>query len=228
VSEFCYTTVPGKIKTLMGKLREVGVPKKVTVQWLKRLGFTSSNDSSLVGVLKQIDLVDSTNVPTARWTHYRGADHKKVLGEAIRHGYADLYAVYPDAHQRSQTDLDHVFSTQSSGGKQVITKTISTFKSLVELADFSSSGSVQPAAAPTPAAPADPAALVPAQRDLRGHTCSGRPPWMAPPLPLGRTCTSTSRFTSRPRPRQSRSRRSLKAWLAICIPPSPSRLSDDN
>jgi hypothetical protein len=177
VSEFCYTTVPGKIKTLMGKLREVGVPKKVTVQWLKRLGFTSSNDSSLVGVLKQIDLVDSTNVPTARWTHYRGADHKKVLGEAIRHGYADLYAVYPDAHQRSQTDLDHVFSTQSSGGKQVITKTISTFKSLVELADFSSSGSVQPAAAPTPAAPADPAARAQVQRPpaLDGTSAPTRP-----------------------------------------------------
>ena len=140
MSEFCYTTVPGKVKALFGKIREVGVPRKVTVQWLKTLGFTSSNDSTLIGVLKQVDLIDSSNAPTARWTQYRGAHHGAVLGEAIAHGYAELYAVYPDAQQRPQTDLDHVFSTHSSGGKQVIGKTISTFKALVELADFSQVG----------------------------------------------------------------------------------------
>lgn len=164
MSEFCYTTVPGKLNTLLGKIREVGVPKKVTVQWLKTLGFTSSNDKTLIGVLRQIDLVDSSNVPTARWIEYRGADHKTVLGEAIVHGYAELYAVYPDAHQRPQTDLDHVFSTHSTGGKQVIGKTISTFKALAELADFSKVGYPYPAATqvtppaasapvPTPAPP---------------------------------------------------------------------------
>lgn len=166
MSEFCYTTVPGKLKTLLAKIREVGVPRKVTVQWLKTLGFTSSNDSTLIGVLKQIDLVDSSNVPTARWTQYRGAHHKTVLGEAIAHGYAELYAVYPDAHQRPQTDLDHVFSTHSSGGKQVIGKTISTFKALVELADFSQVGrpaTTQAASvsAPAPVTASEPPVVVP-------------------------------------------------------------------
>lgn len=134
--EITYTTVPGKIKPLLGKIREVGVPKKATVQWLKTVGFKSSNDTSLIGVLKLVGLVDSSGVPTPRWSQYRGADHRKVLGEAIRAGYADLFAVYPDAWQRSQTDLEHVFSTSSSGGKQVISKAVSTFKNLCEAAEF--------------------------------------------------------------------------------------------
>lgn len=138
MAEFCYTTVPGKIKTLLSKIRDVGVPNKVTVAWLKTVGFTSSNDASLIGVLKQIGFVDQGGVPTKRWNLYRGANHKAVLGEAIRQGYADLFDVYPDAHERAQTDLSHVISQSSSGGKQVITKTISTFKSLTELAEFSS------------------------------------------------------------------------------------------
>ncbi len=136
MTEFCYTTVPGKVKTLLSKIREVGVPPKVTVQWLKTIGFTSSNDSSLIGVLKQIDFVDQGRVPTARWSQYRGANHKAVLGEAIRHGYEDLFEIYSDADQRSQTELSHVISQGSTGGKQVIVKTVSTFKSLTELADF--------------------------------------------------------------------------------------------
>lgn len=136
MADFTYTTVPGKIKSLLTKIREVGVPSKATVQWLKSVGFKSSNDATLLGVLKLVGLVDSSGVPTSRWAQYRGADHKKVLGNAIREGYADLFAVYPDAWQRSQTDIEHVFSTSSSAGKQVIGKTVSTFKNLCELAEF--------------------------------------------------------------------------------------------
>lgn len=174
MAEFAYTTVPGKIKTLLGKIREVGVPQKVTIQWLKTVGFKSSNDASLIGVLKFVGLTDPSGVPTSRWTQYRGSNHKQVLGEAIRQGYADLFAVYPDANQRTQADLDHVFSTSTSGGKQVIGKTVSTFKALAEQAEFAPvneqtdlhmlSGPLH-----TPAAQAPP-------------TAGGRPPTQGPTL----------------------------------------------
>ena len=134
--EYAYTTVTGKIKPLLEKIRTVGVPPKVTEAWLKTLGFKSTNDRTLIGVLKFIGLIDQTGIPTARWSAYRGANHKTVLGEAIRSGYADLYAVYPDAHTRSSTDLQHVFSTSSSAGQQVVGKTVQTFKALVEEAEF--------------------------------------------------------------------------------------------
>ena len=133
---FAYTTVPGKIRYLLNKIRAVGIPARATVQWLKTIGFTSSSDASLLGVIKYIGFTDPGGVPSSVWSQYRGANHKKVLGAAIQQGYADLFAVYPDANLRSQDDLEHVFSTSTSGGKQVISKTISTFKTLVEQAEF--------------------------------------------------------------------------------------------
>lgn len=136
MADFTYTTVPGKIKPLLEKLRQVGVPPKATVQWLKTIGFTSSNDTSLLGVLKTVGLVDGSNVPTGVWSSYRGTTHKKVLGDAIRKGYAELFAVYPDAWQRPNSDLEHVFSTSSTAGQQVIAKTVATFKALSENAAF--------------------------------------------------------------------------------------------
>lgn len=139
MGEYVYTTVTGKIKTLLEKIRTVGVPPKVSEAWLKTLGFKSSNDRTLIGVLKFIGLTDQSGIPTTRWSAYRGADHRKVLGEAIRIGYADLYAVYPDAHTRTNTELQHVFSTSSSAGQQVIVKTVQTFKALVDEAEFSAS-----------------------------------------------------------------------------------------
>jgi hypothetical protein len=132
-----YTTVPGKITTLLAKIRETGVPSKATTSWLKTLGLKSSNDPSLLPVLKQIGFVDASSVPTPAWKQYRGSDHKAVLGRAIQVGYADLYQTYPDAHNRSNTDIGHVFTTQSNAGKQAIDKMVSTFKNLATLAEFS-------------------------------------------------------------------------------------------
>jgi hypothetical protein len=136
MADFTYTTVPGKIKKQLEKLRQVSVPSKATIQWLKTIGFTSSNDTSLLGVLKGVELVDGSNVPTGTWSAYRGANHKKVLGDAIRKGYAELFAVYSDAWQRPNSDLEHVFSTSSTAGQQVIAKTVATFKALCENAEF--------------------------------------------------------------------------------------------
>lgn len=137
MGDFTYTTVPGKIKPLLEKIRQVGVPPKASVQWLKSIGYKSSNDTTLLGILKTVGLADPSGVPTPVWAQFRGAHHRKVLGEAIRSGYAELFAVYPDAWQRSNTDLEHVFSTSSSAGKQVIAKTVATFKTLCECAEFS-------------------------------------------------------------------------------------------
>ncbi len=137
MSDVVYTTVPGKIPTLLTKIREVGVPTKVTNAWLKTIGFTSSNDGSLVGVLRIAGLIDGSGLPTERWKQFRGARGKAVLGDGIRQGYTELYSVYPDAHNRSNTELEHVFSSSSKAGKQAIGKAVSTFKNLSAEAEFS-------------------------------------------------------------------------------------------
>ena len=77
MTELAYTTVPGKIPTLLAKIRQVGVPPKVTVQWLKTIGLTSSNDTSLIPVLKAIGFVDGNGVPTPKWAQYRGSNYPK-------------------------------------------------------------------------------------------------------------------------------------------------------
>jgi len=149
--DYAYTTVPGKIKPLLDKIRAVGIPKKVSGSWLKSLGYTSSNDGTLISVLKFVGLVDQSGVPTSTWNSYRGAKHRAVLGQAIRTGYAELYAFYPDAHARANTELTHVFSTSSSAGAQAIAKTVATFKALVEEAEFSPEA--EPAATSLPSGP---------------------------------------------------------------------------
>lgn len=145
-----YTTVPGRIPELLKKVRDTGVPPKATQEWLKSLGFKSSNDRTLLRVLRQIGFIDANGVPTPAWKRYRGADHKQVLGRAIVEGYPSLYGMYADAHVRSATELGHVFSTQSDAGKQTIDKTVSTFKALASEAEFDGAAPEAPEGAPQP------------------------------------------------------------------------------
>ena len=148
MAEFQYTTVSGKLKKLLSKIREVGVPPKASNRWLKSIGFKSSNDGTLLTILKFINFIDSSSVPTEKWKDYRGTNHAQVLASAIREGYADLYATYPDAHSRNADELNHVFSTSSNAGKQVIGLTVRTFQNLCEQADFSASGVRKPLGTP--------------------------------------------------------------------------------
>jgi len=136
----------------LGKIREVGVPSKAGPQWLKTVGFKSSNDPSLLTVLRFIGFVDTGSVPTEVWRNYRGAQHGQVLANAIRAGYTELFSVYPDANTRSASDIEHVVSTTSSAGKQAVGKTVRTFQNLCAVADFTATG----AAGPTPPAPTPP------------------------------------------------------------------------
>lgn len=143
MTDFQYTTVPGKLGDILSKIRSIGIPEKATTKWMKSIGFSSSNDNSLLAVLKFIDFCTSAGTPTDRWKNYRGNESKAILGLAIQHGYSDLFAVYPDAHNCPESDLMSFFSTRSTAGQQVISKTVSTFKALCSLAEFGSSKAAQ-------------------------------------------------------------------------------------
>lgn len=91
-----------------------------------------------------IGLIDASGTPTPDWKNYRGSKHGQVLANAIRQGYTDLFAVYPDANIRSDDEIEHVISTSSNAGKQAITKTVRTFKNLCAEGDFTAAGEVIP------------------------------------------------------------------------------------
>jgi hypothetical protein len=146
MATFAYTTVPGKVTPLLNKIREVGVPTKATYDWLKSIGFSSSNDRTLLAVLRQVGLIDADGAPSKRWKAFRGKDGPQVLADAIRTGYAELFATYPQADTKPDEDLDAFFKTHTNAGQQAIDKTVATFKALAKVADFSIAAGAAPTA----------------------------------------------------------------------------------
>ncbi|MCY3799148.1 MAG: DUF5343 domain-containing protein [Chloroflexi bacterium] len=138
MSNFPYAQAPNKLEELLQSVQTVGVPEKASTNWLKSTGFTSSNDVSMIRVLKFIGLLDSSSVPTEVWQSYRDRDKARtVLAASIRHGYSDLFDHFPDADARSHDDLTNYIAARTTLGTNATQKAVKTFQALCSLADFS-------------------------------------------------------------------------------------------
>lgn len=147
MATFAWVQAPNKIPQLLNKIHDVGLPSgKVTQTWLKQAGFGSSNDRTLLGALRQIRFLDQSGNITEHWKDFRratGEDRKAALGRAIKEGYADLFAMYANAHQRSDAELEAFFRGHVTAGASVLQKTIQTFKMLASIASFDGSSTAE-------------------------------------------------------------------------------------
>lgn len=140
--EYPYINTTGKLREFISMISSMGVPESVSTKWLPTIGFGSTNHRRIIGVMRSIGFV-AGNKPTQRWVSFRDASRsKQVMAEALRDGYADLFSLYPNAHERNDLELKNYFKGQMKGGEQVIANTVSTFKALCSFADFGEPGTV--------------------------------------------------------------------------------------
>lgn len=135
-----YSPTPGSITRFLTHMQTLGVPGKVTNQYLVSVGFKSKNDRYLISILKSLGFLDSNGVPTDRWRSYRDKQKAKgVLAAAITEAYSGLFDVYPDAYRRDNEALRNYFSTHSGSlNESTLQLVVRTFKSLCADADFES------------------------------------------------------------------------------------------
>lgn len=137
MADFPYSLVQGSMKKFFAHIQDAGVPTKVTISYLGQVGFKSKNDRAIIPVLRQIGFVDSSNTPTKLWRDYRNrSGAPATLASAIRRGYSDLFATYPDAHRKDNEALRDYFAAHTNVGDRALGAIVQTFKTLCELADF--------------------------------------------------------------------------------------------
>ncbi len=145
MANFPYLTNPTRLKAFLKKIQEVGVPTKVTIKYLKGLGFKSSNDIPLVSAMKNLGFLSSSGEPTKRWKAYRNKkDGPAILAQAIRENYATLYQMYPDAHLKDNEALRNFFSTHTDVGSTTLDFIVRSFKAITSLANFETKSQLLP------------------------------------------------------------------------------------
>ena len=115
-------------------------PERFTTKFLKDLDFSSSNDRLYIGLLKGLGFLDENGSPAERYFAF--LDHsqsRRVLAEALREGYDELFALNKNAQKLSLDEVKGKLKSLTQGQKSdtVIGWMANTFKGLSELADWS-------------------------------------------------------------------------------------------
>jgi hypothetical protein len=134
-----YTTKTGSLKTFLErvKTKELGVPDKVTQAYLESINYKSTHDRTLIRVLKSIDFIDDSGVPTQAFKDFRTDKSRQVMADALRKTYAELFKIYSKPIEKSRGELEDFFAkTETSVTKQTLGLYVDTFKTLCEFADF--------------------------------------------------------------------------------------------
>jgi len=134
-----YTQKPGAIPEYFQTIRKAEPPERFSHSFLQNLGFKSTNDRSLISILKELGFLDENGAPTERYYEYLDeTQSEKVLAQGIKEAYSDLFQVNKEAYELSNDAVKNKLKTLYSGDKsnQVIGRIASTFTSLCEIADF--------------------------------------------------------------------------------------------
>jgi hypothetical protein len=145
MADYPYTSNVGRFKMFLEKIRQSGVPEKVTRKVLESMGFKSKNDRSFIRILKFIGLLDPSGGTTELWQKFRNRKTGgAALGDALRRAYPELFTLYPDAHRKDSEALRDFFSSHTKLGEGAIKYMVDTFKTLADLCDIQAGGPVHP------------------------------------------------------------------------------------
>lgn len=155
-----YLTTQKNLDGVLSAIQSARAPAKFTQQFLAGLGFKSSSDRLIIGVLKSIGFLTEDGVPTQRYFDFLDQTQgPRVLAEGVMEAYADLFEINTSAHKMKRDELKNKMRTLSQGQftDSVLDKMALTFTALAKNGDFDAaiSGSAEGGQPPPPEADED-------------------------------------------------------------------------
>ncbi|WP_375310487.1 DUF5343 domain-containing protein [Bradyrhizobium sp. A5] len=166
-----YVQIYGQLPDILKRLSDGQAPEKFTVQYLKDIGFQSTNHRAVIPLLKALGFLSADGTPTGRYHNYR--DHsqsRKIMGEALREAYSDLFTIKARPTDADRALIEGKFKSAHNTGERTAKLMTSTFYSLLSLADLDAA---TPSAVPLEEKKPEPPPTPPS--DKHDRTSSHRP-----------------------------------------------------
>jgi hypothetical protein len=144
-----YLTSTKNLTAILTAIQQGQAPSQFTQRFLEGLGFKSTYDRLIIGVLKALKFLNESGVPTQRYFDFLDqGQSSRVLAEAVREAYADLYQLNNKAHELTRADVKGKMKTLTQGQytDSVLGKMAATFFALADAADFKAAAPAQPPA----------------------------------------------------------------------------------
>lgn len=133
------------VAAIFQKIVDGTAPTKFTKAHLLSLGFKSSNDLGILGLLKDLGFLTLEGSPTPRYHAYRDKSRSKaVMAAALRDAYGDLFHINEKPTSADRPALEGKFKTTHNATDRVAQEQVRTFLSLLALADLTASAENSP------------------------------------------------------------------------------------
>jgi len=132
-----YLSSNKNVPVLFNKIASAKIPDKFTHEFLqKTIGLTSTNDRSLIPLLRNLGFLDQSSTPKVTYRLLKGNQRASALAEGIRHAYQPLFDADTNAHELSGDRLKSLISQVAGTDDDMTARIASTFSTLVRLGDF--------------------------------------------------------------------------------------------
>ena len=137
MADFPYSMAIGRMQQFLKDIPTMGIPEKVKTKALKEGGYKSTNDRTIVPMLKFLELIDATGAPTIQWRALRDRDnYPRVMAAVVREAYKDLFEIYRDAQNKVEKDIHNYIGKNTDAPIRMVSAMVSVFKMLYGLCDF--------------------------------------------------------------------------------------------
>lgn len=138
-----YFTVPGTLARVLEKIKSAGTPDNFNGDFLENtLGFKGGNYKTFIPWAKKIGFINSDGTPSSLYKKFRNPKtSKSSLGEALKIGYADIFARDENADKLEKQNLKGLVM-EASGlphDSRVLDLMVNSFWNAKGLAEFDSS-----------------------------------------------------------------------------------------
>jgi hypothetical protein len=136
---FKYVYATKHINDVLLKIQDSGRPDKLTFAYMRDIWlFKDAKYSAVLDLLKDMDFVDDSGMPTELYAEYQNSGlSKKALAKGIKKAYPELFKAYHNANSLQKEIVTGYFKQRTGAEKAVLEKIVSTFTTLCTLADFS-------------------------------------------------------------------------------------------
>lgn len=137
--DYPYMVSNNKIDPILQKAEQAEKPSRFTNEFLKKLGFSSSNDRAVIPLLKRLGFLSESGAPTEYYDDLKDKTRRPyVLSERIRELYSELYSINTNIHAASDEDIKGAISRVTGKDAKSVNRFFATFKTLIGLAKFTS------------------------------------------------------------------------------------------
>jgi Family of unknown function (DUF5343) len=135
--DYPYMISNNKIGPIVEAIHSAAKPSTFSHEFLKKLGFNSSNDRAFIPLFKRLGYLTESGAPTSHYDDLKDKTKRaSALAQRIRDLYTEIYSINTSIHSGTEDEIKGAISRVTGKDATSVGRYYATFKALIALADF--------------------------------------------------------------------------------------------